>query len=374
MKFNVPGKAFAAQLQAVSKVISAKNTISILDNFLLTLSGDRLYIKGSDSENVFQATLEVFDAQGEGSIALNSKRLLEVSKEVSSQPLTVEVDEESCNVKISFPSGQFSFVGINAAEYPRKKDEEMEKFNISIPAKVVQKGIDATLFAVSADPIRPIMTGILWDFKTDNMTFVSTDTHILVKYVNRSVAPDMEHQFVLPAKPATILRSVLSEDDVMVDVEGDAKKVLFRFGGYELSSKLVKGKFPDYNRVIPQNNPFRLSVDRNTLLTAVRRVSIFANPASGLVRLGLSDTDIELKAQDLDSFTDACEHVTCHYEGNPMNIGFKAENMKNVLTNLKGDDVLVLLSDPARPGLFMPEEKNENEETIMLQMPMQVFE
>lgn len=374
MKFNVSGKAFLQQLQAVSKVINAKNPISILDNFLLRTEGNMLYITGSDSENVMTASLEVMESEADGQVCISAKRLLELVKEVASQPLTFELNEDNMIADLTFSSGKFSFPAINGNEFPRKKTSDEEIVAFTLPTETVAAGIDNTLFAVAVETIRPIMTGIFWDVKPESITFVSSDTHKLVKYTNSKVACGQELGFILPAKPASIIRSVLNKEEGDVTIEADSKGATFRFGTYELSCRFIKGKYPDYNRVIPQGNPFTLNVDRESLLNATRRVAILANKSSNLIRLSIDAAEITLTAQDLDYSTSAKEVVTCEYQGNPMTIGFNADYMKEVLANLKGDGVKVALSDPSRPGLFMPAEQAEGEDIVMLQMPMQVFE
>ncbi|MDE7381254.1 MAG: DNA polymerase III subunit beta [Muribaculaceae bacterium] len=374
MKFNISGKSFLSQLQAVSKVINAKNAITILDNFLLKLDGDILYITGSDSENVMTAKVEVMDSDGEGEVAIGAKRLLEIVKEVAAQPLSIELDEGNMLAKLTFPTGEFSFPAISGSEYPRKKEQEAEKIEMTIPASVLAKGIENTIFAVSQEMIRPIMTGIFFDIKPENITFVSSDTHKLVKYTNSTVAPGVELGFILPSKPAGIIRSCITKEDDEVKISADSKGAVFNFGTYEVSCRFIKGNYPPYNRVIPQDNPYKLVVDRETLLNATRRVSILANKASNLIRMAIGASAIELTSQDLDYSTAARESVMCDYEGNPMTIGFNSDYMKEVLSNLKGESIIVELSDPTRPGLFMPSEKEAGEEIVMLQMPMQVFE
>lgn len=374
MKFNISGKAFLTELQAVSKVINAKNPITILDNFLFRLEDDFLYITGSDSENVMTARVEVMDSDAVGEVAINAKRLLEIVKEVASQPLTLELNDESMLVNLKFPTGQFSFPAIKGDEYPRKKSHEDDSVALSLPAKVVSSGIENTIFAVSLEGIRPIMTGIYWDIFEDKIVFVSSDTHKLVKYTNTSVAPGVIRSFILPAKPAGIIKGVIGKEDEEVKIVADSKSATFSIGNYELTCRFIKGAYPNYNRVIPTDNPFELIVDRESLLNATRRVSILANKASNLVRLAINASSITLTTQDLDYSTSANEVVTCQYQGNEMTIGFNSEYMKEVLSNIKGDEVRILLTDPARPGLFMPSPQQEDEDVVMLQMPMQVFE
>lgn len=374
MKFNVSGKALLAQMQAVSKVINSKNALEILDHFLLRVEGDRLYITGSDQENVMTASLEVMESDGDGEVAVSAKRMLEIVKEISAQPLQFYIHDDTKEIDINYQNGHFNFVGRDASEYPRKKEHEDDSRSFTIPAAMIVSGIENTLFAASTDPIRPIMTGIFWDIKPEGIIFVSSDTHKLVRYRNTTAAPGIEDSFILPAKPAAILRSILPSEEAMVNITKDSKSATFTYGDYTLSTRFVKGVYPNYNRVIPENNPFELTVDRDTFLNAMRRVALFASKASQLVKINVQPTEMLLAAQDLDYGTSAEERLDCDYRGNSMTIGFNSVYMTEVLSNLKGDTVVVNLSDPARPGLFHPLTEPEGEDIVMLQMPMQVIE
>ncbi len=374
MKFNVPGKALYQQMTAVSKVLNAKNALSILDNFLFEITDNRLTITGSDSENVMSASLEVLNPDMDGSVAIPAKRLLEVVKEVSNQPLTFEIDDATKKVTVKYMSGEFAFMGVDAAEFPVAGKAPENATHLEMPAPVVVKGLEMTLFAVSTEQIRPIMTGICVDVHAEDITFVSSDTHKLVRYINTLYKPGTELKFILPSKPASILKSLLDKEEGGVVIDLDDKSAVFTFGDYRLSCRFIKGNYPNYNRVIPKDNPFTVTIGRGELLSAVRRVSLFASKASSLVRLGISSDSIKLVSQDLDYATQAHEEVGCQYEGNKMTIGFNAQYMTEVLSNLEGDEVIIKLSDPARPGLFMPAQQKEGEDVVMLQMPMQVIE
>lgn len=374
MKFNVSGKALQQQLQAVSKVINSKNALSILDNFLFTVAGDTLTITGSDQENSFVATLDIMEAEGEGSIAILARRLLDIFKEVANQPVTFYINEETLEIDIKFLTGHFNFTGISAAEFPVQEAMDADAESIDVPASMIGAGLDATLFAVATDTIRPAMTGVYFDIHPEDITFVASDTHKLVRYINTVAAPGITRDFILPAKPAAIIRALTGKDDALINIQMDSKKAVFRFGNYALTSKYILGKFPNYNRVIPADNAFTLTVDRASLLNAMRRVSLFASQASGLVRLNIQPGEVMLSAQDLDYATSAEERVACEYEGNPMIIGFNAQYIIELLQNLKADVVVVRLADPSRPGLFVPQEEGAGAETVMLLMPMQVVE
>ncbi|MBO5444652.1 MAG: DNA polymerase III subunit beta [Muribaculaceae bacterium] len=374
MKFNVPGKALQQQISAVSKVINAKNALSILDNFLLEVKGDVLYITGSDQETVMTAKVEISNLENDGRIAVNAKRLMDVVKEVSNFPLTFEVDDNQGNIDLQFPGGHFEFMGVDAAEYPQGFDTDELTVEMTVPAQVILKGLDYTLFAISTETIRPMMTGVYWDFHENDITFVGSDTHKLVRYINSEYHPNRETSFILPGKPAGILRSLIGKDTENVSIQKDEKSAIFTFGDFRLGCRFVKGMYPNYNRVIPTDNPNELTIDRQALLAAMRRVSLFASKASSLVKMTMDANTLRLDSQDLDYSTKANETVTCSYEGNPISIGFNAVYMVEVLNNLPGDNIVVKLSDPGRPGLFMPFEQKENEEVLMLQMPMQVIE
>lgn len=374
MRFNVSGKSLQIQLQAVSKVINSKNALAILDNFLLQVEGNTLSIIGGDQENVMRATVEINDADGEGEIAILAKRLLEVVKEVSNQPLTFDINLDTKEIELTFNNGHFSFMGVDAAEYPRRKEHEEEAVEFQLPGDVVVNGLEGTLFAVSQDNIRPIMTGVFMDIEEDRMTFVSSDTHKLVKYQITSVAPGITDSFILPGKAANVLKGLVDKDDNTVEIIKDSRSATFTFGSYSLTTRLIKGTYPNYKRVFPKDNPYRMVVDRESLLNAVRRVALFASKASNLIKFSIDATQVLMGGQDLDYATSAEERVDCDYQGDPMTIGFNSTYMVEVLSNLKGDDVEIQLADPARPGLFSPLEQQEGIEVVMLQMPMQVIE
>lgn len=382
MKFNVSSKALATQLAAVSKVINSKNALSILDNFLLTLQGDTLSITGSDQENVMTATLEVFEPEGEGSVAVPSKRILDMLKEVPGQPLTFYINDDNKEIDIRFLNGHFNFMGIDGNEFPVQDEVRQETRRVTLPAEVVRRGLETTLFAVGTETIRPIMTGVYWDIcpldeneqPMPGITFVGTDTHKLVRYINTSVNPGLTFSFILPPKPAAILRSLIAKEEGDIDIEMDDKSAKFTIGTYTLSCRFINGRYPNYNRVIPANNPFELTVDRVSLLNAMKRVSLFASSASSLVRMNIRPNEVLLAAQDLDYTLSAEERVECEYEGNAMTIGFNATYMIEVLGNIPADTVVIRLSDPARPGIFVPLTDLEGENLLMLLMPMQVMD
>lgn len=373
MKFTIDGKLFQQQLTAVNKVINSKNALSILDNFLFELQSGILTITGSDQENIVTARVEVMDTDGDGAVAVPAKTLLEITKEINNQPVTFNMNDLTGEIDMEFHNGKFRFMGINPDEFPRGEQIEDEATSIDIPASVVLKGIENTLYAVSQETIRPMMTGILWDIHEGDITFVASDTHKLVRYINSEVAPGFERNFIMPSKPASILKGIIGKDDI-VRIKLGEKGARLEFGSYSLSCRFIKGVYPNYNRVIPSSNPYSMTIDRMSLLNAMRRVAIFASKASNLVKFEIKEGGLKLAAQDLDYGTSAEERVICEYEGNDLTIGFNSVFTIEILNNLQCETLVVKLSDPARPGIFEPLEQQPNTNIVTIQMPMQVLE
>lgn len=374
MKFNIDGKVFQQHLQAVNKVINSKNALSILDNFLFDVKDGKLVITGSDQENIVTATVETSDCDGDFSIAVPAKTILEITKEISNQPLSFVFNEETGEIDIVFLTGDFKFMGVNADEYPRGEQLANVSATLEIPASVVRKGIEKTLYAVSLEPIRPIMTGIFWDIHEGDITFVASDTHKLVRYINAEATPNITTSFIMPAKPASIIKGILDKETETVKLIIGEKSARFEFSNFSISCRFIKGNYPNYNRVIPNENPFLLTVDRDSLFNAMRRVAIFSSKASNLVKFEIKDSMLRLSAQDLDYGTSAQENVACEYQGNSMTIGFNAVYTIEILANITTDRILLRLSDPARPGIFEPEEQANGENLLTIEMPLQVIE
>lgn len=372
MKFTVDGKAFQQQLQAVSKVVNAKNSLNILDNFLLQIEGDVLSIMGSDQENSLVARMTVTECDGDGIVAIPARKLLEVTKEVNNQPVTISVRDDM-QVKLQFQNGFFEFMGVPGEDYPTPRALDGNAMSLSLPASMVMKGIANTMFAASTDTVRPVMMGIYWDIHPGDITFVSSDTHKLVKYVNTEKAPGLESSFVMAPKAANILNNLVSKDIAEVRVTFDAKGCVIEFGDYTLTSMFINGTYPNYARVIPQDQPFALTFDRASLLSSLRRVTLFASKASNLVVLSLEQNQVVIKAQDVDYGQSAEEHVNCDYDGNNMTIGFNGVFMIQILSNLSSVAVQLKLSDPARPGVYEPLPQEDGESLVIIQMPMQVL-
>lgn len=374
MKFNISSKTLQTMLSATFRVINAKSPLTILENFLFSLSGNTLTVKGSDQENNMTAELEVTEAEGEGAVAVPAKRMLDMLKEMPEQGLRIAVDSENQNMKITFAQGEFEFMCLPGDEYPEAKSRQDDALSFAMPASAMLAGLENTLYAASTDTIRPIMTGVCVDFKPESLVFVASDTHKLVKYENKAVQPGFERRFVLPAKACQLLRQLLDKEEGDLEIVMDANGATFRWGAYELSCVFVTGTYPPYERVIPKENPFVMEVDRNAFLAAARRMVLTANSGSRLVRMQINSDQVELTARDIDYARSGHETVPCNYQGNPMSLGFNGDYMVDVVANLPGDTISLSLSDPSRPGIFMPVEQPENASVLVLLMTMQLLD
>lgn len=368
MKFNVSSKELFAQLQAASRVIAAKNSLQILECVLFDLKGDQLTLTASDGETTLRTSMSVDSAQGEGKVAVAAKILLETLKEFSEQPLTFYIDDQNFGLNITSANGTYSFVGANGNEYPEMPIETGEN-SFEIAADVLLDAVNKTIFCTADDELRPVMNGIYFDLNEEKITMVATDAHRLVRYANTSVTSAQPVNFILPKKPAQLLRQVLKGSDNVV-VNFGAKNATFAFGQTTVVCRQIEGRFPNYNAVIPQNNQNKVIVDRQTIVNACKRVAVFANTGTSLIKLALSENQIKISAQDIDFSTSAEETIVCDYTGMPMAIGFKAPFLIEILSSIASQDVVLALADPARAGLILPSENEENQDLLVLLMPM----
>ena len=370
MKFTISSSKLFSQLQAVSRVINNKNSLPILDDVLFDLVGNELKLTASDGETTIRTSIEVDGVEGSGKVASAAKLLLETLKEVSEQPLAFTIDENNFAVSMVSQNGTYSFVGVNGNEAPELPGAEMGARELAIPANVLQSAIEKTIFATADDDLRPVMNGIFFDIAEDKVTMVATDAHRLVRYSNTGVKPGVVASFILPKKPASLLKNLLAKEENEVKVTFGAKNARFEFGSTIIVCRQIEGRFPNYNAVIPQSNQNIVTVDRQTIINACKRVAVFANNGTAQLRLTLTENSIKISAQDIDFSTSAEETITCDYNGTPMAIGFKAPFLIDLLGSITSTDVLLKLADPARAGLLLPAENEENEDVLMLLMPM----
>ena len=374
MKFVVSSMELLGHLQAISRVISSKNTLPILDNFLFSIEEGKLEITASDLESTLITQIQLENTEGTGVIAVPARILNDTLKEFPDIPLTFEINTETLTIVIQSENGKFSIMGQNGAEFPQMpvlKDDM--KQHLELEKDLLLTGITKTLFATADDELRPVMNGIFLELSTDDITFVASDAHKLVRYKRTDASASQVSSFILPKKPAALLKNILPREENNIILEFDDRNASFTLTNYKLVCRLVEGNYPSYNSVIPANNPFKVTIDRLSLYNTLKRVSVFSNQASNLVKLAFKGNQLDISAQDIDFSISANERLSCQYDGDDMEIGFKSTFLIEILANLASTDVILELSDPTRAGLLLPSEvANENEDTLMLLMPMMI--
>jgi DNA polymerase-3 subunit beta len=374
MKFVVSSIELLNHLQAVSRVISSKNTLPILDNILFNLEGKKLELTASDLESTLITSMELENVSDSGSIAIPARLLLDTLKEFPDQPLTFEVNTDTLAVVINSENGRFSIVGQNGSDFPQLPViKEEEKTSFEVGADILLQGITNAIFATADDELRPVMNGIFFEIATDSITFVASDAHKLVRYKRTDASADTDASFILPKKPASLLKNILTRESGTIGVEFDNKNAHFALPHYKLVCRLVEGTYPSYNSVIPTDNPNKMIIDRLKFFNALKRVSVFSNQASNLIKLQLAGNQLTISAQDIDFSISAYERIPCQYEGDDLEIGFKSVFLIEIMQNLQSSDIVAELSDPSRAGILLPLDKeNENEDVLMLLMPMMI--
>ena len=374
MDFVISSSQLLSHLQIVSRVVNSKNALPILDNVLLSIEDGFLRITASDLESTITTTIPLENYSGTGVIATDMKKILEVIKEFSEQPLTFSISTEDNRIDITSGYGKYTIVGVDASDFPQTAQLKSDKaISVSISPDILYCGINSAIFATGDDELRPIMKGIFIELQESGINFVATDAHKLVKYTRKEVKAQTESSFILPKKPASILKTILPKaaDDVIL--EFDEKNAVFSFGSIKLTCRLLEGVYPNYNSVIPRDNPNNLVIDRVELANSLRRVGMFASQASNLVGLKLSGNSLEISAQDMDFSISGRETLSCQYQGDDMEIGFKSNFLCEILNNISTTEVSIELSDPTRAGIILPKDnENPEEEVLMLLMPMMI--
>ena len=370
MKFIVSSTALSSHLQAISRVINSKNALPILDCFLFELEDGTLSVTVSDSETTMVTTVEVNESDTNGRFAVVAKTLLDALKEIPEQPLTFYVNTDNYEITVQYQNGKYSLMGQNADEFPQSAVLGENAVRVEMEAGVLLGGINRSVFATADDELRPVMNGIYFDIHTDDLTFVASDGHKLVRLRNLSVKSPERASFILPKKPANLLKGLLSKEGEMVSIKFDDNNAYINCVNFEMVCRLIEGRYPNYNSVIPQENPFKVTIDRISFLNALKRVSVFSNPASSLVKLQLKENEMLVSAQDIDFSTSAEEKIVCSFDGTELSIGFKATYLIEILSNINSEEVILELADPSRAGLIVPSENEENEDLLMLLMPM----
>jgi len=368
MKFIVSSSRLLKQLQVLGGVINSNNTLPILDNFLFELSENELKTSASDLETTMSSTIEV-ESTDEGAIAINARLLLDTLKTFPDQPLTFKIKGEN-TIEISSEQGKYDMAFFNGEEFP-KAVELPSPTTTDIPSHILATAISKTLFATGNDDLRPVMSGVFFQFSSKNLTFVATDAHKLVKYTRTDVSAEKTAEFIMPKKPLNLLKGILGGSEETVSIEYNDTNAKFTFDNVVLVCRLIDGKYPNYEAVIPKENPNKLTVDRASFLNSVRRVSIFSSKTTHQIRLKMAGTELNISAEDLDYANKADERLSCDYQGDDMQIGFNSRFLSEMLNNLNANDVLIEMSLPNRAGILTPiDGTDEGEQVTMLVMPV----
>ena len=370
MKFTVSSSALLSLLATTGKVISNKNTLPILDYFLMELSGKTLKVTTSDLETTLTGSIEVDSVEREGTIAAPVKLMLDSLKEFPEQPLEIDVNDKNWVILINWKSGSLSLPGASAVSYPAVPQLNAEKKELKLNVDTLVNGINKTIFATADDELRPVMNGVFLNLAPSSLTFVGTDAHKLVKYEVETENTETA-SFILPKKPANLLKSILLKEENDIEIAFDSKNAVFKLKNHTLVCRLIEGNYPNYNAVIPANNPNKVLVDRAELINGIRRVAVCSNPTTNLIRMNIGGDKIGLTAQDLDFSVSANETISCSYEGQPIPIGFKSTFLVEILSNIDTPTVVIELADSTRAGVFKPVyDDKQTSSTLMLLMPM----
>jgi len=368
MRFIVSTSILLKQLQSISGASSSSTVLPILENFLFEIKDNLLTISATDLQTSMVTSLQI-EAKEEGRVAMPSKILIETLKTLPDQPVAFSVDTNTLAIEISAGDGKYKLSGENADDFPKIPVVD-DVSTVELNASILSEAITKTLFAVSNDELRPAMSGVLVQLAEQNITFVSTDAHKLVRYRRTDVRSEKPTSFILPKKALTLLKSSLPSDDSTVSIEYNNTNAFFQFGNIHLICRLIDERYPDYEAVIPQVNPNKLTVDRLLFLNTLRRVVIFANKTTHQVRLKISGSELHISAEDLDFSNEAHERLNCQFEGEDMEIGFNAKFLVEMLSNLNSGEVVIEMSTPNRAGLLIPAIKEDNEDILMLVMPV----
>lgn len=371
MRFTVSSSALSSKLNMLAKVIGSKNSLPILDCFLFQVANGEMSITAGDSDNVIKSTLALTDHDGEGEFCVPNRVILDALKELPEQPLHFDVDAagEAVAIKIVYQNGLYNFTGQSAEEYPRTQSMNDACTTVSLPTEMLINNISRSLFATANDELRPVMNGIYFDLTADALAIVASDGHKLVRSKNFTIKSESPSAFNLPKKPASLLKNILSKDGDDAIIKFDDRSAEIQFTDGVMRCRLIDGRYPNYNSVIP-NNPNEVTVDRRGLQSALRRVLPFASESSQLIRFHIESGRFEVSSEDIDFSTSAKEQLSCEYNGSPISIGFKGSSLMEILSNLTSDNIIIQLADPSRAGIIVPAEQPENEDILMLIMPM----
>jgi len=372
MKFIVSSSLLSKKLQIIAGVLNTSNTLPILDDFLFEVNKNELTISASDLETTMTSKVDI-ESTDSGSIAIPARLLLDTLKTFPEQPLTFLINNSNQAIEISSDYGKYKLSGHNGDEFPKIPTiDGGEKLDLS--TQILARALSKTIFATGNDELRPVMNGVLCEFSTDDITFVATDAHKLVRYRRSDAKAAASTSFIIPKKPLSLLKNILPEDesDGPITIQYNDSNAFFNLRDSNLVCRLIDGKYPNYDAVIPKENQNRLNVDRQSFLNCVKRVSIFSNKTTHQVRLKVSGSELQVSAEDLDFANEAVERLTCQYDGEDMEIGFNSRFLSEMLSNLDSDEIVLELSAPNKAGLLSqsPGTASEGEDLLMLVMPV----
>lgn len=368
MKFIVSSSALLKQLTSINGVITTNPVVPILENFLFEINDGRLTVTASDLQTSMITELDV-EAKDSGNIAVPARILLETLKNLPEQPVTFSIDEETYSIEISSDNGRYKLAGENATDFPRiAVVTEGDAVNLS--SDVLAEAINNTIFATSNDELRPAMTGVYLNLTDTNTTFVATDGHRLVRYRRVDVASDTDSSIIIPRKALNLLKATLPTMATNVNIEFNATNAFFKFGNFQMVCRLIDERFPDYENVIPADNTNHMVISKNEFLGSLRRIAIYANKTTHQVRLKITGSELLISAEDIDFSNEANERLSCEHDGEDIEIGFNAKFLIEMLNNISAKNISLQLSTPNRAGLIVPVEKVDNEDVLMLVMPV----
>lgn len=370
MRFVISSTALSQRLQSVGRVIASKNSLPILDNFLFNIADNRMTVTASDGEITLRTSLDLVECDGVLDFVLNAKSFQEAIKEIPEQPMEVNIHPESYDVRINYQNGHFDLLAQGAEQYPTFGALKGDISSIVVDAQRLYSGVNRALFAAADDPIRMVMNGIFVDYNAQGLAIVASDGRKLSCSRMLDLTTDTPSSFILHKKPANIVKGILQKEVGDVTVRFTKQNAVFESENYLLSCRLTEGSFPNYNSVIPKDNPNLVTIHRGALISALRRVMIFANLGNPMVRLHIEPGRLVLSARDVEYSRAGEESLLCEYAGMPMNIGFKGTLLMELLNNLEGEEVILQLADPSRAGVIVPAEQPEQEHILMLLMPM----
>ena len=368
MKFIVSSSYLKKQLAAINGVITTNPVVPILENFLFEIQGGTLTVTASDLQTSMMTELEV-EAKEDGSIAIPAKILLETLQNLPEQPVTFSIDDSTYSIEINSDNGRYKLAGENATDFP-KIPTVSDGYSVNFSSEVLSRAINNTLFATSTDELRPAMTGVYLNLTDTNATFVATDSHRLIRYRRVDVASDQAHTMIIPRKALTLLKSTIPQEITNVSLEFNASNAFFNFNNVKMICRLIDERFPDYENVIPVDNNNNMTIDRQELLSSLRRISIYANKTTHQVRLKITGSELMISAEDLDFSNEANERLACEHNGEDIEIGFNAKFLVEMLGNSESKEITLQLSAPNKAGIIIPSDQDENEDLLMLIMPV----